>query len=77
MLGISCIHRIVMKHTLLLLLLISILLVTSSCDQIIKVEIAIPQQLVPYYEWLLYFPGLQTPPEDPHPTETRISIVMD
>ena len=63
-----------MKRILLLLLLVSIILITSSCNQILKVEIMIPSKLIPYYDWLLYFPGLHPTPEAPHPIETLIGI---
>jgi len=57
--------------------MVSITLTSSSCNQILKVEIVIPPKLIPYYDWLLSFPGLLTPSEDPHPIETLIGIVMD
>jgi len=63
-----------MKRTLLLLLFVGIILATSSCNQIVKVEVMIPQQLIPYCDWLLCFPGLQSPPETPHQIEILIGI---
>jgi len=66
-----------MKRILLLLLLVSIILTSSSCNQILKVEIMIPLKLIPYYDWLLCFPGFQSTPEVPHPIENLIGIVMD
>jgi len=62
-----------MKHFLLFVLLVSIALFTSSCNHILKIEITIPLQLVPYYEWLLSFPGLGTQPEVHPPIEIFIS----
>ena len=63
-----------MKRTLLLLLFISIALAASSCDQIVKVEIVIPGKLIPYYDWLLCFPGFKTLPEAPQPIDNQIGI---
>jgi len=66
-----------MKEIILLLLLIGIILMTSSCDQIIMVEIVIPRQLIPYYEWLLCFPGLQPFPKDLEPKNIHIGMGTD
>jgi len=63
-----------MMRLLLFILLISIALFTSSCNQILKVDIVIPRELIPYYEWLLSFPGLHPPSEAPHPIEILISM---
>ena len=63
-----------MKRIVLLLLLIAIVLVITSCNQVVKVEIMIPPKLIPYYEWLLSFPGIQTTPDDPQPLEIFIGM---
>jgi len=63
-----------MIRFLLIILFISFALITSSCNQILKVDIVIPRELIPYYEWLLSFPVLVPPSEAPHPIEILISL---
>ena len=63
-----------MKRIVLLLLLIVIVLVISSCNQVVKVEIMIPPNLIPFYEWLLSFPFYRIPPSAPQPFEIYIGM---
>jgi hypothetical protein len=62
-----------MYQLLLHLLLVIMLLAGVSGDQIVKVEIVIPPQFVPYYNWLLSFPGLPSLPKAPQ----RIAIPIE
>jgi len=55
-----------MKHLILLLLVLALLLMAiENAQTTIQVVIVIPSDLVPYYEWLLSFPGWQPPQDEP------------
>ncbi len=57
-----------MKHFLLIILLLSILTTgIYLSDKVIVVQLVIPSKLLPYYDWLVSFPGLQPLPEVPEP----------
>lgn len=56
-----------MKRMLLILLLFTLALVTS-CDRVLRVDIVLPVELLPYFEWLLKFPGWNRAPLAPTPT---------
>ena len=50
-----------MKKYLLIILLLSILTTGILLhDKVIVVQFVIPQELLPYYEWLITFPGLES-----------------
>jgi hypothetical protein len=60
-----------MKRLILLLLLIMVALTASGCNKVVQITIVIPPTLVPYYQWLVEFPGWQSPilvPSTPTPT---------
>jgi hypothetical protein len=51
-----------------IILLLLIMVAITGCDRILQIKITIPPTLVPYYDWLIKFPGLnkipgETPPE--------------
>lgn len=50
---------------LLFIIILSILIGISLRGKIIHIQVEIPQALLPYYEWLISFPGLQQYPEAP------------
>ena len=60
-----------MKHLILLILVLVLLLLIAENERTtIQVFIVIPPELVPYYEWLLSFPGwipTQDEPSDKQP----------
>jgi hypothetical protein len=61
-----------MKRFLILFLALFLLTVLSiACEgPIISVKIIIPMKLIPYYDWLLEFPGWHfDPQESPPPTD--------
>ena len=64
-----------MKRLLLLLfILLFVILLTSACNElIISVTIIMPKKFVPYYDWLMDFPGLREPQqiEPQHPIPMR------
>ena len=70
----ASIQKSAMKRAFLLLLLLFfiIFLITPCEDQIVSITIIIPQKFVPYYDWLIDFPGWQPVPEEPIPTEIRV-----
>jgi len=53
------------KYILLIILVISILIGISLMDSVIVVQLVIPNELLPYYEWLISFPGIKPLPEPP------------
>ena len=53
------------KQLILILLAFGLLMLASNESQIIQVVIVVPPELVPYYEWLLSFPGWMQPDEKP------------
>ena len=57
-----------MRKVIIIIVLATLMLATG-CNQILQVSIILPSFLVPYYEWLTNFPGLQTDPEETDPTE--------
>jgi hypothetical protein len=58
-----------MKKTILVMVLAG-LMMTTGCNQILQISIVLPSFLEAYYEWLITFPGMQTPePVEPAPTE--------
>ena len=57
-----------------LVILISLILLISGCNQILQVTIALPPSLAPYYEWILVFPGWLPPIEKPEPIEIWIEF---
>lgn len=54
-----------MKYFLLILLVICILIGFSLKDKVIVVQLLIPRELLPYYEWLISFPGAKSLPTTP------------
>ena len=58
-----------MKRMLLILsiLFFVILLIIAYSDQVIRITIVLPNELVPYYEWLIDFPGWRPAPPEPAP----------
>lgn len=64
-----------LTHPLLVFLLLVLLIIFVSLpfdDQMIVITIVVPRNLIPYYDWLLNFPGLkvQEQPEPLHPFPT-------
>jgi len=58
------------KQLFLLIIVLALLLLSVGEDQIIQVIVILPPALVPYYEWLLDFPGgqpLQNEPSNMQP----------
>ena len=57
------------KCILLIILVISILIGISLLDKVLVVQLVvqlvIPKELLPYYEWLISFPGIKPLPEPP------------
>jgi hypothetical protein len=56
---------------LLILVLVSLVLVAQNEQTTIQVIIVVPPELVPYYDWLLNFPGwqqIQNGPANMQPT---------
>lgn len=57
-----------MKYFLLIVLILCILIGISSItlkDKVIVVQLLIPRELLPYYEWLISFPGAKSLPTTP------------
>ena len=67
-------RRTLTYHLLVFLLLVLLIIFVSLPfdDQMVVITIVIPRNLIPYYEWLLNFPGwtvpLQTEPLQTIPT---------
>jgi hypothetical protein len=64
-----------LTYPLLVFLLLVLLIIFMSLpfdDQMIVITIVVPRNLIPYYDWLLNFPGLkvQEQPEPLHPFPT-------
>lgn len=60
-----------MKHLLLIVLIITLLMGIGIClrDKVIVVQLVIPEELLPYYQWLISFPGMIYPSEPPAPDQ--------
>jgi hypothetical protein len=59
------------KQLILLLMMLALLLLPAGENQIVQVMVILPLELVPYYEWVLNFPGwqqLQNEPSNMQPT---------
>lgn len=57
-----------MKHFWLIVLILCILIGISFIslkDKVIVVQFVIPRKLLPYYEWLISFPGINPVPMPP------------
>ena len=54
---------------LLMVLVITLMLRVILSDKIIYVQLVIPPELLPYYEWLISFPGIKTLPAAPSPNK--------
>jgi hypothetical protein len=62
-----------MKYTLLIVLLLSLVITgIIFSNKVILIQIIIPRELVPYYEWLVSFPGLEPIPALPAPENVPI-----
>jgi hypothetical protein len=63
-----------MKRSLLILsiLFFVILLIIAFSDQVIRITIVLPKDFVPYYEWLIDFPGWQPALPEPAPKGIRM-----
>lgn len=55
----------IIKVALLFFIILSILIGISLQGKIIKVQIMIPPALLPFYEWLISFPGINQNLEAP------------
>lgn len=56
-----------MKSVLFVFIILSIAAILAGLTlegKIIQVEVVIPPRLVPYYQWLLTFPGINPNPEN-------------
>ena len=74
---------------ILIPILVGFLLITSSVTSnwTLQITIVIPPQMVPYYEWLITYPGLDEREVSPEPfdimqtirivTENRIILMLD
>ncbi len=51
----------------MIVLLLLILVATTGCDRVLQVKIVIPPVLVPYYDWLIKYPGPNEHPEESPP----------
>jgi hypothetical protein len=63
-----------MKIILLLIVLIALMMSSTDCNWIIQVTIVMPTQILPYYEWLINFPGLLPGDDKPSLEELQINI---
>jgi hypothetical protein len=64
-------RRTLIYHLLVFLLLVLLIVFVSLPfdDQMIVITIVIPRNLIPYYDWLLNFPGWKVPHQsEPLPT---------
>lgn len=69
----SCENPMIKRVMLVLFLLLILIFLINSCeDQIINITIVIPNEFVPYYDWLLDFPGWPPIPEDSSPSKIRM-----
>lgn len=66
-----------MRNLLLLILAVTLLISVVLTGKVVVIQLEIPSELLPYYEWLLSFPGLLPPadnliPEqqDPYPSRS-------
>ena len=53
-----------MKSVLLLLIILCIVLGITLPGKVIQIQVVIPPRLLPYYQWLISFPGLNSNPEE-------------
>ena len=58
-----------MRNLLLIILTIVLLIGALLSGKVIVVQLEIPPELLPYYEWLVSFPGLRQPTEDLQPEQ--------
>jgi hypothetical protein len=56
-----------MKYIILTILILCIMAAIILKDKILVVHLSLPDGLLPYYEWLISFPGLQSKPVTPKP----------
>lgn len=54
-----------MKSVLLLFIILCIVVGITLPGKVIQIQVVIPPRLLPYYEWLISFPGFQHSPENP------------
>ena len=52
---------------LILLIVFTILIGAYLPDKVIVIQLVIPEELLPYYDWLISFPGINTLPATPTP----------
>lgn len=63
-----------MKSLILLIMVLMLLLLAAAHESTtIQVVIVIPSELVPYYEWLVSFPGWH-PPQDESPNHNPAGL---
>ena len=62
-----------MTRFLLLLIIICLTVYQISPDQILKIEIVIPGELIPYFEWLISFPGI-APQQEENPIPVEVFL---
>jgi hypothetical protein len=64
----------IMKESLLyylvVLIVVTILIGTCIADRVIVIKLVIPKDLLPYYDWLISFPGIKNHPATPAPDKT-------
>jgi hypothetical protein len=53
----------------LLFILLAVWVLVSACwgGRVLIIQLELPPDLVPYYEWLLTYPGLDQPSQDTQP----------
>jgi len=55
-----------MKQLILLIIVLALLLLVADNERTtVQVTIVVPPELVPYFEWLVRFPGWHPPKDEP------------
>jgi hypothetical protein len=62
-----------MKYILLTFLIICIVVAISLKGKTLVINLVLPECLLPYYEWLITFPGLQPVPVTPSPEKLPLN----
>jgi hypothetical protein len=58
-----------MRNLLLILLIVWLLLSATLGSRILIIQLEIPPELIPYYDWLLSFPGINPPANNRQPEQ--------
>ncbi len=58
-----------MRNLLLLILAVTLLISVVLTGKVVVIQLEIPPELLPYYDWLVSFPGLRQPADNFQPEQ--------